>query len=39
MDLLAVTFNTADVVAVGSLMAAGAATIWGVRKAIGLIGR
>jgi hypothetical protein len=39
MDLTGVAFNTADVAALGALMAAGLATIWGVRKALSLIGR
>jgi len=39
MDLSKVAFNTADVLSVGSLVLAGVATIWGVRKAISIAGR
>lgn len=39
MDLTGVAFNTADVVAVGSLVLGAVATIWGVSKAIGMANR
>lgn len=37
MDLTGVTFNTADVLAVGALIVAAGAVIWGVRKVIGMV--
>jgi len=39
MDLTAVAFNTVDAIAVGGLMLAATATIWGVIKAISLASR
>lgn len=39
MDLTGLAFNTADVVAVGSLILTATAVIWGVVKAISLAGR
>ena len=39
MDLTSVAFNTADVMAVGSLMLAATAVIWGVLKALSLASR
>ena len=39
MDLTGLAFNTADVLAVGSLMLTATAVIWGVVKAIGLANR
>ena len=39
MDLTGLSFNTADVVAVGSLILTATAVIWGVVKAISLAGR
>lgn len=39
MDLTGVSFNTADVEAVGLLVLTGIATIWGVRKAISMANR
>ncbi len=36
MDLSGVKFNVADAQAVGLLVLTGVATIWGVRKAIGM---
>ncbi|EQB39626.1 hypothetical protein M947_06430 [Sulfurimonas hongkongensis] len=39
MDLSGVTFNTTDVMAIGSLILAATAVIWGVVKAIGLANR
>lgn len=36
MDLTSVAFNTADVLAVGSLVLVGTAVIWGVKKSIGI---
>ena len=39
MDLSKVAFNTSDSLAVGSLVIAAVATIWGVRKAISMAHR
>ena len=39
MDLSGVAFNTADVFAVGSLVLAAVAVIWGVRKTISMANR
>ena len=39
MDLTNVTFNTADVISVGTLVLGAVATIWGVRKAISMANR
>lgn len=39
MDLTNVTYNTADVIAVGSLVLGAVAAIWGVRKAIAMANR
>ena len=39
MDLTGVAFNTADVIAVGTLVLIAVATIWGVRKAISMANR
>lgn len=39
MDLTGLSFNTADVIAVGGLMLVATATIWGVIKAISLASR
>lgn len=39
MDLTGVTFNTADVLSVGSLVLAATAVIWGVLKAISVANR
>ena len=39
MDLTNVAFNTADVVAVGTLVLAAVAVIWGVSKAISMASR
>lgn len=39
MDLSLVAFNTTDVMAVGSLVLAATAVIWGVLKAISLASR
>jgi len=39
MDLTGVSFNTADILAVGSLILAATSVIWGVYKAIGLASR
>lgn len=36
MDISGVAFNTADVLAVGALVLAGTAVIWGARKAISI---
>ncbi|OCL86854.1 hypothetical protein AAX26_01160 [Aliarcobacter thereius] len=36
MDLTGVAFNTTDVMAVGVLVLVATATIWGVKKAIGM---
>lgn len=36
MDLTSVAFNTADVIAVGTLVLVATAVIWGVRKAISM---
>jgi len=36
MDLTSVVFNTADVIAVGTLVLGAVAAIWGVRKAISM---
>jgi len=39
MDLSGVSFNVSDAQAVGLLVLTGIATIWGVRKAIGMAGK
>ncbi|MDR2100797.1 MAG: hypothetical protein LBP40_08255 [Campylobacteraceae bacterium] len=39
MDLTGLTFATDDVFAVGALILAGVAAIWGIRKVIGLASR
>ena len=39
MDFTNVTFNVADAQKVGLLVLTGLATIWGVRKAIGMAGK
>ena len=39
MDLTGVVYNTGDVIAIGSLVLAAVAAIWGVRKAISIGGR
>ncbi|MDR0579216.1 MAG: hypothetical protein LBG21_01240 [Campylobacteraceae bacterium] len=39
MDLSGITFATSDVFAVGALILAGVAAIWGIRKVIGLASR
>ncbi len=39
MDLTNVAFNTADVVAVGTLVLVAVAVIWGVSKAINMASR
>lgn len=39
MDLTGVTFNTSDVMAVGSMVLAATAVIWGVIKAISMANR
>ena len=39
MDLTNVSYNTADVLTVGSLVLAAVAAIWGVRKAIAMANR
>lgn len=36
MDLTGVTYNTADVLAVASLVLAAVAVIWGARKAVSM---
>ena len=36
LDLTAVAFNTADVLAVGALVIAATAVIWGLKKAISI---
>jgi hypothetical protein len=36
MDLTGIAFNTADALAVGSLVLIGTAVLWGVKKAIGM---
>lgn len=36
MDLTSVAFNTADALAVGSLVLVGTGVLWGIRRAIGM---
>jgi hypothetical protein len=36
MDLTNLVFNTADVMAVGSLVLVGTGVIWGIKRAIGM---
>lgn len=39
MDLTGVSFNTADAIAVASLLVVAVAALWGVRKAISMANR